>query len=216
MRVMPYLALLAGTAFSLSRNTELAAQSVTQEVPKTASAGAAKDTSLADRTRTKLLKVKVSASFEKVSLRDVLKELAGQVEMAVERPVMWTYADSIPADTPVSYSCKNKALDAVLDELFKKHGLGYVVISKMDDKHDGWVRVTKGDERGYDTSPPKIISSEDEDEEKKAAGRLAIAKDLIDKGKPADAKAVLMLVVNKFPKTKAAIEAKELLEKLNK
>lgn len=171
-----------------------------------------KDTPAAERTRTKLLKAKVTVSFENVPLRDVLKEFAAQVDMTAERPVMWTYAPGFPADARVKYACNEKPLDAALDELFKLHGLGYVVISKEDDRRDGWVRVGKGTERGYGPD----TSSTDDDDEKKASGRLAFAKELIDKGKPADAKAVLMLVANKYPKTKAATEAKALLEKLNK
>lgn len=175
---------------------------------------AAKDTAAADRTRTKLLAVKVTAEFKNTPLREVLKEFAAQVEMAADRPVMWTYAAEVAAGQPVSYSCKNKPLAAALDELFKPLGLGYVVVSKDDDRRDGWVRVTKGTERGYEkggeAAPP---ANEDE---KQAATRLAFAKDLIEKGKAEDAKLVLMLLAKKYPDTKAAAEAKQLLEKLAK
>jgi hypothetical protein len=212
MRAALRAAILTGGLIGLGWQPEVSAQLPTKDTPK----AAAKDTVAAERTRTKLLKVKVTVDFQKISLREVLKEFAAQADMAAERPVMWTYADGFPADTPITYACKNKPLDAALDELFKKHGLGYVVIAKEDDKHDGWVRVGKGDERGFATGPPKIETIDGDDDEKKAAGRLALAKELIEKGKPADAKAVLMLVANKFPKTKAAAEAKELLEKLNK
>jgi hypothetical protein len=171
-----------------------------------------KDTPAADRTRTKLLKVKVTVSFEHVPLRDVLKEFAAQVAVREERPVMWTYAPGFPADTRVTYACSDKPLDQALDELFKLHGLGYVVIANENDRRDGWVGVGRGNDRGLETNVPPT----DDDDQRKAAGRLALAKDLIDKGKPADAKAVLLLVTNKYPMTKAAIEAKALLEKLEK
>jgi hypothetical protein len=173
-----------------------------------------KDSPAAERTRAKLLKAKVTVEFKNVMLREVLKEFAAQVEMQAERPVMWTYTAGVPADKPVTYACKNKPLDAALDEVFKGLGLGYVVVSQDDQPRDGWVRITRGAERGYGVAA--VPSTIDDDDEKKAATRLGLAKDLIEKGKPADAKAVLMLVVNKFPQSKAAAEAKELLEKLNK
>jgi hypothetical protein len=170
----------------------------------------AKDTPAADRTRTQLLKVKVSGEFKNAPLREVLKEFAAQVDMQAERPVLWTYAEGVAAGQPVTFTCSNKPLDQVLGDLFTKLKLGYVVVSEDDHPRDGWVRVTSGTERGY----PAALSSADDDDEKKAAARLGIAKELIAGGKPTDAKAVLMLVVNKFPKTKAAAEAKKLLEKL--
>ena len=211
--VLAVLAVLA--AFEESAPAQ-EAKTAPKDTAKGPPPGAAKDTAAAERTRTKLLKVKVTVDYDKRTLRDLLKELAGQAGEMSERQVMWTYAEGVPADALVTFSCKNKPLDEALDDLCKKLMLGYVVVSKEDDKHDGWVRITKGSERGYDTSPPPIKTIDGDDDEQKAAGRLGIAKDLIDKGKPADAKAVLMLVMNKFPKTKAAAEAKELLEKLNK
>ena len=211
MRVALGLAVAAAVLIAAGLPPELAAQPAAKEAP----AAASKDTPAADRTRTKLLKTKVTVNFANVPLREVMKELAGQVEMMQERPVLWTYSVDVKPDTPVKFACNDKPLDAALDQLFKELGLGYFVVSKDDDKHDGWVKITKGTERGYDTAAP-TTGVNDDDEEKKAASRLDIAKEFIEKGKPADAKAVLMLVVNKFPKTKAAAEAKQLLEKLNK
>ena len=62
------------------------------------------------------------------------------------------------------------ALDEALDELFTKLKLGYVVVSEDDQPRDGWVRVTKGLERGF----PATDTVADE-EETKAAVRLAAA-----------------------------------------
>lgn len=171
---------------------------------------APKDTPAAEFTRSKLLKAKVTADFKGVALREVLKEFAAQVEMQNERPVLWTYPAEVPAATKVTYACTNKPLDAALGELFTTLKLGYVVISEDDQPRDGWVRVTQGGERGSATA-----TKGDPDEEK-AAARVAAAKEHVEKGRTATAKAVLSGVVEKFPKTKAAAEAKDLLEKLNK
>jgi hypothetical protein len=108
----------------------------------------------------------------------------------------------------------------VLDALFKKPGLGYVVVSQDDDRRDGWVRVTVGSERGFakGTAAPKTPppTAEATDDESVAAAKLATAKELAAGGKTASAKAVLTLVWKKYPATKAGKEAKELLEKLDK
>jgi hypothetical protein len=49
-----------------------------------------------------------------------------------------------------------------------------------------------------------------------AAGKLRIAKKLLDTGAADDGRAKLQEVIDKYPSTKAAIEAKELLDKLKK
>lgn len=185
-----------------------------------AAQSAAKDTPAADRTRTKLLKARITFEFKDTPLRECLKELAAQAEMEHGRPVMWTYAAGVDGTQKVTYSCRGKALDAVLDDLFKMPGLGYVVVSKDDDKRDGWVQVTAGGERGFakaTTQPKKAETLSEADEDEKLAGtKLSVAKELIDGGKGATAKPLLQLIVKKYPKTKAGAEAKELLEKMDK
>lgn len=185
--------------------------------PSPAQNAKSKDTEAADRTRTKLLKAKMTVEFKGVSLRDALKELAAQADMAAGRPVMWTYGTDIPAAKPVTYSCKDKPLDVVLDELLKGPALGYVVVSDEEDRRDGWVRITTGSERGYAKASAKVEPKSDAtDEESEAAERLKFGKKLLDDGKPAEAKPVLLVITKKYPKTKAAAEAKELLEKIDK
>jgi hypothetical protein len=216
MRVALFVALVGGAAVGPVQWSPVLAQPAT----KTGAKSTGEDTPAAERTRTKLLKVKVTVEFKGVPLREAMKEFAAQVDMNEERPVMWTYADGVPSDQLITYTCSDKPLDKVLDEVFKKHKLGYVVISADDHPRDGWVRITQGSERGFGKGPaPETTTTPppaDDEDETKAAARLKAAKTLVDAGKPADAKAVLMLVVNKYPKTKAAAEAKELLEKLNK
>ena len=180
---------------------------------------AAKDTPAAERTRTKLLKAKITFEFTNTTLRECLKELAAQAEMQHDRPVMWTYATEVDAKQKVNYSCRGKPLDEVLDDLFKTPGLGYVVVSKEDDKRDGWVQVVVGTERGFAKGTPAKTptpATEADEDEKLAAGKLSVAKELIDGGKGASAKPLLQLIVKKYPKTKAGAEAKDLLEKMDK
>src|SRR5579871_4852446 len=126
-----------------------------KDSPKEASKGMEKG-SAADFTRTKLLKTKVTGSFQDVRLGDILKEFADQVDMKGDLPVMWSYGMGFPFSQKVSFDCKDKPLDVVLDLLLKKAGgdLGYVVVSKEGDKYDGWVRLTTGGERGVEKGAP--------------------------------------------------------------
>lgn len=174
----------------------------------------AADTPAAERTRTKLLKAKVDCDFKEVSLRDALKEFAHQVDTKLERPVMWTYADAKAGSLKITFRCNDKPLEEALDELFTPLKLGYFVISEGDHPRDGWVRITRGSERGVGSLTP--AAPKPEDDEAKAAARLAAAKEKLGLGRTATAKAVLEGLIDKYPKTRAAAEAKTLLEKLNK
>ncbi|QJW97653.1 tetratricopeptide repeat protein [Frigoriglobus tundricola] len=170
-------------------------------------------TPAAERTRTKALKAKVSVNFTEKRLGDVLKEFATQADVSADALLMWAYGPDFPYSKSVSYTCKGKALDVALDELFKKNGdLGYIVVSKEGDKHDGWVLLTTTGERGAAKPAVKLGAKDEAD----AAEKLALAKTLIDGGKTDQAKTVLAFVLKKYPTAKIAAEAKELLTKLEK
>jgi hypothetical protein len=177
-----------------------------------------KDTRLAEFTRERYLKVKVTVEAKDVMLRELLKEFAAQVSMDKEfdHPVMWTYSESAIGDKKLSYTCTDKPIEDALKELAEKEMFGWFVISKDDHIRDGWVRITAGKERGFGSLGAAPAPKTEDDDETKAAARLAIAKEHIDKGRNASAKAVLSSLADKFPKTKAAAEAKTLLEKLDK
>ena len=164
-------------------------------------------------TRTKALKAKMSVDFKDARLGDVLKEFAAQVDMKADVQLMWTYGPDFPFAKKVNYACKDKPLEAALDELFKKNGgLGYIVVSKDGDKYDGWVLLTTTGERGVEKPEVKLT----EDEEMDAADKLVLAKKLLDGNKTDQAKIVLTFIMKKYPTAKVAAEAKELLAKLEK
>ncbi|MFO0822770.1 MAG: hypothetical protein U0792_06570 [Gemmataceae bacterium] len=171
-----------------------------------------KDTPTADVTRTKLLKAKVTVEANNVRLGEILKEFAHQAEESTERELMWAYGMGFPFSQKVTITVKNQPLEVALDQLFNKAGggLGYVVVSKEGDKHDGWVRLTTTGERGIETPPPGAA------EEAEAGRKLALAKKLLDAGKAASAKPVLEIIARTYPGTKAGAEAKALLEKIEK
>jgi hypothetical protein len=175
-------------------------------------------TPAAEETRSKLLKVKLSLNFTKFPIREALKEIAHLVNENTEKPIMWTYAaDGGLPNVPVTYNCKDKAVEVILDDLFKQHGLGFTVLSGEDHPRDGWVRVGPGKERGEVKRLGAVLPPESEDPSEAAAlTRLNAAKSLLDQGKASDAKLILGVVVGKYGKTKAGAEAKDILEKLNK
>lgn len=175
----------------------------------------AKTTPASELTRTKLLKVKVNLEANEMRLGDLLKEIAAQVDMDADMPVMWMYGKDFPYSQKVTYRCSKKPVDVVLNELFKKLGtLGYVIIAKEGDRRDGWILVTTTGERGYDkggdTSPKTDVAEAD------AVAKLALAKKLIDLGKNEQAKTVLSFIIKRYPEAKVTPEAKALLEKLEK
>jgi hypothetical protein len=175
-------------------------------------------TPAAEQTRSKLLKVQLTLNFSKMPLRDALKEIAHLVNENTERPIFWTYAvEGAVPNVPVTYNCKDKAVEQILDDLFRTRGLGFTVLSGDDHPRDGWVRVGPGKDRGGVTLLAVVASPEPEDPvEAQAQARLKAAKGFIDQGKTADARLILGVVTTRFAKTKAAAEAQDLLEKLNK
>ncbi len=176
----------------------------------------AKPTTAAETTRAKALKAKVTVDYKDVRLGDVLKEFAAQVDMKADVILFWTYGKDFPFAQKVTYACKDKPLEVALDELFKKDGLGYVVVSKDGDKHDGWVLLTTTGERGTEKGaepPPRPATAAEEAE---AVEKLALAKKLIELKKDEQAKTVLTFILKRYPGAKVAPEAKELLAKLTK
>jgi hypothetical protein len=214
MHEVQFLFLLAATLVGGKELFLSVPAQVTKDKTKE-TAAVAKNPTPSEITRTKLLKTKVSGSFQEMRLGDILKDFADQVDAKGDQPVMWSYGKGFPFSQRVTYSCQDKPLDAVLDQLLTKAGkeLGYVVVSREGDKYDGWVRLTTTGERGQDSTATATATG---DLEQSAGEKLALAKKLIAAGKLASAKPVLGIIISNYPETKAAGEAKELLEKLEK
>ncbi|MCE9563877.1 MAG: hypothetical protein K8U57_17685 [Planctomycetes bacterium] len=211
MRVILFAGLVAGLIAVAETPVATRAQ-VAKDPPKEPAKLTVKDSTLADFTRTKALRTKITADFTDARLGEILKEFAHLAEEKTDEPLMLSYGEGFPFTQKVTFGVKNQPLEVALDSLFKKAGggLGYVVVSKEGDKYDGWLRLTTTGERGIEAPPPGAA------EEAEAGAKLALAKKLLDAGKPASAKPVLEIVARKFAGTKAGAEAKALLEKLEK
>jgi hypothetical protein len=108
-----------------------------------------KDTPKAAATR-KLLKTKISVSFNDTTLSDVIDEIKDQIKEKTKKSifVLKDNKGGVSNNTKFTYKADNKPLDEVLDEMFKKNDLGYIVVVKG--AYDGALKIVKGKARGYE------------------------------------------------------------------
>jgi hypothetical protein len=218
-----------------------------------------KDSPKAAETR-KRLQEKISVDFSDTRLEDAMDELKDKV-----KGLGITYASGLSRNVLIKFKADDMTLEQVLDGMFKKNGLGYIVVSKVGTAYDGNLQIRQSKERGYPAGeePPKTTvrkgkgkdkDMDDADTEKTAAKdkgkkkpmakaktedkdsgdakekteddaekaeqdadrKLKFAQDLADAGKTDKAKARLEDLIAKYPKTKAAEKARELLKNLDK
>ena len=200
----------------------------------------ADDTTKAAQTRKKL-ETKIDVEYSDTSLSDVVADLKEKVQgLGIRLDV----AGGVSRNLKITYKAKQKTLADVLDGMFQKNGYGYVVTSKEGDAYDGAILVKQGKERGYavgeeptkavakaktdgagktakkTAAPPKTKNTETDDAgsanpEQQAALKLRLAKEVLKDGKKARAKERFEDIVAKFPDTKAAEEARQILKDLN-
>ncbi|HEY1381911.1 MAG TPA: hypothetical protein VGF55_34240 [Gemmataceae bacterium] len=198
-----------------------------------AAMAADKDTQLAANTRARKLTAKVSVDFKDEMLDECIKEISRQLEDQKLGSLSPDYALGVSRNQRVTYSANDRTVADVLDGLLKKNGLGYYVVSKDKDRYDSWIRITRGNERGWPAGQepkdkatakaPKAApeakdkpAADPDRDEKAAANKLDFARSLLKDGKTDRAKQRLQEIVTQYPNTKAAGEAKKELEKLGK
>lgn len=180
----------------------------------------------------KKLETPITLEAKDQPLQDLAKELGELADLRLR------IDPAVPKHKSFSVNAKEKPLKEVLDEMFKGSGLGYYVHRKQNanDRYEGYIDIVQGDQRGDDTAKKEEKGAKDSgkkptstkpsggktegknapDAEKLAAGKLKLAKMLLDDGQKKEAKESLEEIVAKYPKTKAGGEAKALLEKLKK
>ncbi len=104
------------------------------------------DSPNAAKTR-KLLKNKIEVDFKDTRLEDAMDEIKEQVKGF---KFLLDTKGGVSRNQPITYKAKGKTVEEVLDEMFKKPELGYIIISKKGTAYDGLVQVRKGKERGYE------------------------------------------------------------------
>ncbi len=132
--------LLAASALAVA--AALAAASLSFADDK---AGAA-DTAKAAATR-KLLKTKVTLNFKDARLEDAIEEIKEEHVKGLN--ILLDTKGGVSRNQAVTYKGANVPLEQALDEMFKKNGLGYVVVSGRNNAYDGAVLIRQGKERGF-------------------------------------------------------------------
>jgi hypothetical protein len=109
-----------------------------------------KDTKKAAATR-KLLKTKVKVDYKDTPLKEIIEDIQDQIKDAKKKSlgVRVDTKNGVSQNTKFTYKADDKPLDEVLDEMFKKNDLGYIVISQQNNAYDGTLLIVKGSARGY-------------------------------------------------------------------
>ena len=108
------------------------------------------DSAKAAATR-KLLKIKVTVDYKDTTLTDIVDDIKEQIKDKTKKTisVLKDNKGGVSNNTKFTYKADNKPLDEVLDEMFKKNDMGYIVISQKGNAYDGALKIVKGKERGY-------------------------------------------------------------------
>ncbi len=171
----------------------------------------AADTPAAEFTRVKRLAAKVTISAKEKPLKDVLDELAEQLEAKRFGRLRFDIAPIAQSIIPatVTVEVKDAALSEALAKALNPAGLGVMVISNEIDPKDGWLRIVRAEvkEPEEPKGPPPTA-----EEEKDAKLKFDIARQAIANGKAEDAKFLLMFILKKYPTASVAAESKKLLE----
>jgi hypothetical protein len=94
----------------------------------------------------KLLKKKTSVEFKDTRLEEAMDEIKDSVKGF--RYLLDTKG-GVSRNQAITFKATDKTVEEILDGMFKKVGLGYIVISKKGNAYDGLVQVRQGKERGY-------------------------------------------------------------------
>ena len=108
------------------------------------------DTPKAAATR-KLLKTKVSVDFRDTPLSEVVDDIKDQIKDKTKKTlgVRLDNKGGVSNNTKFTYKADDKALEDVLDEMFKKNDMGYIVVSQRNNAYDGTLLIVKGKARGF-------------------------------------------------------------------
>ncbi len=106
------------------------------------------DTPKAAATR-KLLKTKVTVNFKDTPLKDIIEEIQDQIMDKTKKKVGVRVDNKggVSNNTKFTYKADNEPLDELLDKMFKKNDLGYIVISQRNNAYDGTLLIVKGGRR---------------------------------------------------------------------
>jgi hypothetical protein len=140
-----------------------------------------KDSPAAASTRKKLKK-KVTVEYKDTRLREVAADLQRQFDNKLS--IKLDNEGGVSNNLTITYSAKDKALEVILDEMFAKNQLGYVVVSDPKDRRDGFIIIKKGKQRGYEKGDePAKDGTAGKDKDKANADKPVRDKPARDKDK---------------------------------
>lgn len=116
-------------------------------------AGQQKDTPAARFTRVRKLNAKITIDVKQMMMRDIFKELSGQLRDLGLSGLGVKYARGVSANQRLDLKVTEEPLKVVLDKLLKQSKLGYIVMSERAParkRYDGWIEVRLGEERGWE------------------------------------------------------------------
>ncbi|HYV37702.1 MAG TPA: hypothetical protein VE988_18605 [Gemmataceae bacterium] len=111
----------------------------------------------AKATRKKLLQ-KITLDAKEIGFKDFTDD----IKLELDKPVSFKIdnVSGISNNSKVSYTCKDKTLEQVLNEMADKYEFGWYVVSNPKDRLDGWIMIRKHKEkeRGYEAGkePKKL------------------------------------------------------------
>ncbi|QVL32745.1 hypothetical protein KIH39_02155 [Telmatocola sphagniphila] len=192
-----------------------------------------KDSPAAAATRARL-KIKISIEMKNEMLREVLKEISGNLQ-DIKKGSLSTYPDQgVSMNSRITVVVQNKTVEEILDSALKPLDLGYIIVSKPGDRYDGWLLLKKGNFRGDENAPDgkkkeeakakdkdmpekkDTTKSDSASDDKEAKRLLNNAKNYISLNRNEKAKDLLKEILDKHPNSKSVDEAKKLLESLDK
>jgi hypothetical protein len=93
---------------------------------------------------------------------DIQKQLDNRVSIKLDND------GGVSNNLTITYRAEDKPLDVILDEMFSKNQLGYVVISNPRDRRNGFIIIKKGKQRGYEAGeePVKVTDKPVKDGDK--------------------------------------------------
>jgi autotransporter-associated beta strand protein len=95
----------------------------------------------------KLLKTKITVNFKETRLEDVIEEIKEDHVKGIN--IRLDTRGGVSRNQTINYKCANISLEQALDEMFKKNGLGYIVVSGKNNAYDGTILIKQGKERGF-------------------------------------------------------------------
>jgi hypothetical protein len=192
----------------------------------------AEDETAGHRSTKEKLKQKITLELDNVMLREIIDELRGAVKGGTAMRIKPDPKDGITLTSRFTIKAKDETLESVLDKLLKEKNWGYYIQNgPAGSQDDGaivlvakpWRGSPNDDTKTKKDDPKKKEVVKDDpkkeatsDDEKAAAGRMNLAEFHIERKNFDKAKPILEDVVKKYPNTKAAAKAKELLEKIKK